>query len=170
MQRLAIVVGLAFLLALFGVIWYKATRETPEQQNAKWSLEALDGIVKAWEEHEAARAEAQYPEEGETIDVEKPFRDFAANLKRVNLDGAGDDVKAVHARMLKYADEAPVVLRKFKIAPLSQPTGNRALDERAAQDWSLNVQNQAIQMELLLRGADDEIGLLRAKYERARKR
>lgn len=170
MQRAAIIAGLLFVIALFGVVWYRMTRETPEQQTARWSLEALDQIVSAWEAHEAERMAGAFPEEGETVDVEQPFRDFAATLRRINLDGVGDDVKAVHARFLKYAEEAPAVLRKFQVAPLSQPTGNRALDQRAMEDWSLNVRNQAIQMELLLRGVEDEIGRMRGKYRRELKR
>lgn len=162
MQKLAIVVGLAFLLALFGVIWYKLVRETPEQQAARWNLETLDEIVAAHEKYEST------PRDGPLDD--KPFRDFAADLRKIDLASASNEVKAVHARFAKFAAEAPEVLKKFKTGPDDAPEGNKALQDRAAADWGLNLQNMAIQLEVLLRGVDDEIGRLRGKYRRELKR
>lgn len=158
MGKIKLIVFVAVAATIGGFVWYQFFRVTPEQQEARWNLAALDAIEATWKEHDP-RSRAAF------FDAD-PFRNCAARLREVDMVSVADDVKAIQQRYIKFCEAAPELLRQFQASPPDAPAGNAALQQRAAEDKLLDIRNMGIQLELLLRGIDDEIAKTRKHYTR----
>lgn len=156
---------LAAIAALIGgAITYRAfIADTPEQIDAKHNLALIDQMDQAWIDHK------QRPRSGDVLSADQ-FRPLRSDLIAVNLNEAGDDVRTLHRRFVAFVDRAPTLLSKLKSGPPRDGPDHPAVQQRAAEDWSIEVRNIGIQLENDLEGIRKEIQALRATYSAKAKR
>ncbi|MFN0137958.1 MAG: hypothetical protein ACKVS9_17785 [Phycisphaerae bacterium] len=150
------IIGLAIAIAL-GYMWL--ARETEEQEIARLNLELVERINEVWLTREP------------TIDDDEGFRTLRSELKNIDLFVAGDDVKALHARLIKYCDDGVALVKRFNSRPPPKEVPkNFTLQQRAAEEEALVVQNAQIELDNLIGDLDPEFGKLRAKYRAGMKK
>lgn len=149
-------IGLAIAIAL-GYMW--ASRETDDQAIARENLELVERIKEVWETREPA------------IDDDSGFRELRTSLKNLDLFAAAEDVKALHARLVKYCDDGTALVKRFNSRPPPKEVPNNlTLQQRAAEEEATVVQNAQIELDNLIGDLDAEFGQLRAKYRSAMKK
>jgi uncharacterized small protein (DUF1192 family) len=158
---LLLIAGVAVLVGA-AVGYQKFVADTPDQIAAKLNLALIDQIDQAWIDHK------QGPRAGGALDPEQ-FRPLRSNLLAVNVTEAGDDVKALHRRFVAFVDRAPTLLTKLKSGPSHDGPDHPAVQQRAAEDWTMEVRNIGIQLENELAALQEEIKKLRAAYTRKSK-
>jgi hypothetical protein len=141
--------------------WHQVTAETPEQYLARRNLEIVEALDAARQAHRERPPDPNFP----LLDA-RQFAPLMADLEAIDLSDAEPDVRSLHERFVDFVRRVPTLFEMLQAGPREETRKNLTLQRMAAEEWSLEVRNVAIGLEVDLREIQEEIQKLREHYSR----
>lgn len=150
----------AVALAIFGgIIYTRVTAESPEQAQARHNLDVLAALEKTWAEHKAR------PAPDDPLDTTR-FAALRSDVLAIETSAATEDVKAVQRQFLALVELGPKLFEKLKSGPRTDVPNNKTLQQRAADEWLVEVRNIGIRIEYELNDIQKKIDALKHTNKR----